>query len=116
MASASIYVLPAYYEPFGLSVLEAALSGCALVLGDIPSLREIWRDAALFVAPDDHASLARAIRRLADDEALRRVLAGRARRRARVLSPARMARHYHAAYATLLYDARRQSRTVLCAS
>ncbi len=32
--------LPARYEPFGLSVLEAALSGCALVLGDIPSLRE----------------------------------------------------------------------------
>ena len=39
---AGIYALPALYEPFGLSVLEAALSGCALVLGDIPSLREIW--------------------------------------------------------------------------
>ena len=38
---------------FGFSVLEAALSGCALVLGDIPSLREIWGDAALFVPPDD---------------------------------------------------------------
>ena len=49
----SIYALPARYEPFGLSVLEAALSGCALVLGDIPSLREIWDGAALFVDPDD---------------------------------------------------------------
>ena len=28
-------------------------AGCALVLGDIPSLREIWDDAALFVPPDD---------------------------------------------------------------
>ena len=37
-ARAGIYALPAVYEPFGLSVLEAALSGCALVLGDIPSL------------------------------------------------------------------------------
>jgi glycosyltransferase involved in cell wall biosynthesis len=35
LASASVYVLPAKYEPFGLSVLEAALSGCALVLGNI---------------------------------------------------------------------------------
>ena len=34
--------LPARYEPFGLSILEAALSGCALVLGDLPSLRELW--------------------------------------------------------------------------
>ena len=50
-ARAAIYALPARYEPFGLSALEAALSGCALVLGDIPSLREIWGDAALFVPP-----------------------------------------------------------------
>ena len=47
---AAIYALPARYEPFGLSVLEAAASGCALVLGDIPSLRENWADAAVFVA------------------------------------------------------------------
>ncbi len=39
------------YEPFGLSVLEAALSGCALVLGDIPSLRENWDGAADFAEP-----------------------------------------------------------------
>ena len=57
-ARAGIYALPAVYEPFGLSVLEAALSGCALVLGDIPSLREIWGDAALFVPPSDHEALA----------------------------------------------------------
>lgn len=55
-ARASIYALPARYEPFGLSILEAALSGCALVLGDIPSLRETWNDAAIFVAPSDHTA------------------------------------------------------------
>src|SRR5690606_16056187 len=49
LARASIYALPAQYEPFGLSALEAALSGCALVLGDIPSLREVWGNAACFV-------------------------------------------------------------------
>jgi glycosyltransferase involved in cell wall biosynthesis len=48
MARAGIYAFPALYEPFGLSVLEAAASGCALVLGDIPSLRENWEGAALF--------------------------------------------------------------------
>ena len=52
LAKAAIYVLPARYEPFGLSVLEAALSGCALVLGDIGSLRENWQGAALFVNPN----------------------------------------------------------------
>jgi glycogen(starch) synthase len=53
----SIYVLPARYEPFGLSVLEAAMAGCALVLGDIASLRELWLGAAVFVHPDDSRGL-----------------------------------------------------------
>src|SRR5690606_8377688 len=53
LGRASIYVLPARYEPFGLSALEAALSGCALVLGDIPSLREVWGPAATYVDPAD---------------------------------------------------------------
>ena len=51
MRRAGIYALPARYEPFGLSVLEAALCGCALVLSDIPSLRENWDGAAVWVAP-----------------------------------------------------------------
>src|SRR5437763_1195715 len=48
-ARAGIYLFPALYEPFGLSVLEAALAGCALVLGDIGSLHDLWHDAAVFV-------------------------------------------------------------------
>ncbi|HVT07012.1 MAG TPA: glycosyltransferase family 4 protein, partial [Polyangia bacterium] len=57
-AAAAIYALPARYEPFGLSVLEAAQHGCALVLGDIDSLRENWDGAALFVDPGDAGALA----------------------------------------------------------
>jgi glycosyltransferase involved in cell wall biosynthesis len=63
-ASAAIYALPARYEPFGLTILEAALSGCALVLGDIPSLREIWEGAAVFVPPDDDQALVTCLRDL----------------------------------------------------
>jgi glycosyltransferase involved in cell wall biosynthesis len=83
MGRAAIFAHPARYEPFGLVVLEAALAGCALVLGDIPSLREQWDGAALFVAPGDDAALAAALQTLIDDEELRRALASRARRRAR---------------------------------
>ena len=50
LGHASIFVAPARYEPFGLTILEAAAAGCALVLGDIPSLRENWAGAAVFVA------------------------------------------------------------------
>ncbi|HWC00127.1 MAG TPA: glycosyltransferase family 4 protein, partial [Bryobacteraceae bacterium] len=61
---ASIYALPARYEPFGLSVLEAAITGCGLVLGDIPTLRELWEPAALFVPPDEPETLRHALREL----------------------------------------------------
>src|SRR5690606_23491906 len=61
MSHAAIYALPAKYEPFGLSILEAALSGCALVLGDIPSLSEIWGQHALYVDPNSEDELAETI-------------------------------------------------------
>ncbi len=95
---AAIYALPARYEPFGLSVLEAALSGCALVLGDIPTLREVWGDAAEFVLPDDHAALAATLNALIDDAEARGEFARRAHARAAELSPDRMAAGYRKAY------------------
>jgi glycogen(starch) synthase len=95
---AAIFVLPARYEPFGLSALEAALSGCALVLGDIPSLREFWDAAAIFVSPDDANALSRALNYLIANPELREALASRARARALQFSPQRMAEEYLGAY------------------
>jgi glycosyltransferase involved in cell wall biosynthesis len=67
LARASIYVHPARYEPFGLAILDAALAGCALVLGDIPSLRELWHDAAIFVPTEDAARLSRELTALIEN-------------------------------------------------
>jgi len=102
MRTASIYCLPARYEPFGLSVLEAALSGCALVLGEIPSLCELWSDAAIFVHPDDQSGLTRILRQLADDERRRKQLAQLAAQRARRFTAERMAVAYLDMYEQLL--------------
>ena len=94
LARTSIYVLPARYEPFGLSILEAALCGCALVLGDIPSLREIWADAAVYVDPDDRQRLAAELERLIRDSRVRNEMSRRAQLRAQDFSPQRMVREY----------------------
>ncbi|RJP14333.1 MAG: glycosyltransferase [Candidatus Abyssobacteria bacterium SURF_5] len=98
MGRAAIYALPARYEPFGLSVLEAALAGCALVLGDIPSLRELWDEAALFVPPDDDATLQEALDCLTSNTPFRNKFARRARARALQFSPEHMAREYLSLY------------------
>lgn len=97
-ARAAIYAHPARYEPFGLSVLEAAMSGCALVLGDIPSLRENWDGAALFAAPDDELALGAALTALIEDAALRARMGEAARERAREFSAARTVGAYLSLY------------------
>ena len=102
LARAAVYAAPARYEPFGLGILEAARAGCALVLGDIPSLREVWGDDALFVDPWDDEALAAALRAVIADDARRASLAAGARRRALTYTPERMAAGYVAAYERLL--------------
>jgi glycosyltransferase involved in cell wall biosynthesis len=110
---ASIYALPARYEPFGLSVLEAALAGCALVLGDIGSLREVWGSAALFIPPDDPEQLAEALNRLSRDRQLRTRLASAAYLRAQQYSQSAMGAGYWHAYQTLLVEAALPARAAV---
>src|SRR4051794_26126786 len=66
-AARPIYASAALYEPFGLSVLEAAQAGCALVLSDIATHREIWGAAAIFVPPNNPAAFASAFKDLIAD-------------------------------------------------
>jgi len=116
LARASIYAMPAKYEPFGLSILEAALSGCALVLGDIPSLREHWDGAALFVAPGDRDALAAALASLIADAPRRERWGRRARVRGTEFTAARMTDAYKRLYADLCAEAARPARSAPCAS
>ena len=98
LAESAIYALPARYEPFGLSALEAGLCECALVLGDIPSLREVWGEDAVFVDPEDADGLADTLNRLMADDDWRTEMGQRARQRALGYSPSKMVDRYLAAY------------------
>jgi glycogen synthase len=101
---ASIFISPAHYEPFGLSILEAALAGCALVLSDIPSLREIWSQAALFISSDDPDQIASVLKKLASDISTLEEHSARARARALEFTPERMCRNYLALYERLVTE------------
>jgi glycosyltransferase involved in cell wall biosynthesis len=102
MAARPIFASAALYEPFGLSVLEAAQGGCALVLSDIATHRELWDGAALFVDPRDDAAFASAVNDLLDRHEERERLGQIARERARQYSPQRMAREMAGLYARVL--------------
>jgi glycosyltransferase involved in cell wall biosynthesis len=68
------------------------------VLGDIPSLREVWGDAALYADPFDGAAIGRAVRDALDDAS---ALGAAARRRAAGYTTDAMAEAYAATYGRL---------------
>jgi glycosyltransferase involved in cell wall biosynthesis len=103
MRKAGIFVSPAVYEPFGLTVLEAASSGCALVLSDIPTFRELWEGAATFVNPRDGDQIASTLNELSRDAALRETLQAAAKERAARYTLTAKADAYERLYREMLH-------------
>ena len=105
LSAQPIFVSTARYEPFGLAVLEAAQAGCPLVLADIPTLRELWGGAALFVPVDDDAALAQSLAHLIADPQARENLGQAARERSQSYSVEAMCAGMLAVYRSLMPSA-----------
>jgi glycosyltransferase involved in cell wall biosynthesis len=75
-------VFPSFLESFGHPLLEAMLAGTPIIAADIPSLREVAGDAALYFDPHEPAELARTVDRLAKDTELARASVERGTSRA----------------------------------
>lgn len=112
LSRAGIFAHPALYEPFGLAVLEAARAGCALVLSDLPTLREIWDGAALFASPHDADHFRHQLSRLIAHPDERDALAKAARARAVQFEPRAMATAYRALYVDLVRSYLSKERAV----
>jgi glycosyltransferase involved in cell wall biosynthesis len=102
LSARPVFVSAALHEPFGPAVLEAASAGCALVLSDIPTYRELWEEVAVFVDPRDEDGFARAIGNLVGDDFERAVLGRAARERAARYTPDAMAAQMASLYRSLL--------------
>jgi glycosyltransferase involved in cell wall biosynthesis/ADP-heptose:LPS heptosyltransferase len=68
---ARAHVLSTAEETFGRTVLEAMACGCPCVLQDLPVLREVTADSAVFVDFNDTAAAGAALHAMCVDDALR---------------------------------------------
>lgn len=75
--SATCFVFPSREEGFGLPVLQAFEAGCLVIASDIPPLREVAGNAALFADPGHAKDFAEQMMRILEDAKLRERLRAR---------------------------------------
>jgi glycosyltransferase involved in cell wall biosynthesis len=110
MRSADLFVLPSLWEGLSMAALEAVCIGMASVASDIPSNREAFGDAAVFVPATEVGAMTEGIRRVLENQDLASRLRHNALARARMLSVESMVDDYE----RLICGTRlRESRTSL---
>jgi glycosyltransferase involved in cell wall biosynthesis len=68
--TASAFIYPSLFEGFGMPVLEAMAAGVPVACSDIPPLREVAGECAIFFDPNDDTQIEQAMVRVVEDSSL----------------------------------------------
>jgi len=101
---ATLFIMPSYYEGFGLPVLEALNCGCPVICSKKGSLPEIAGDAALYVDPDDIDNILESIKRLYSNKNLQNQLRDKGFKQAHKFSWEKTAQQTILVYQKLIND------------
>jgi len=102
--SAKIFFFPSWVEGFGLPVLEAMASGCAVITGDRSATAEVAGDAAVKVSPYDVSAMTDALLEVNSGIEVREKLIRAGRERVATFSWAKTAEATLTAYRESLSD------------
>jgi glycosyltransferase involved in cell wall biosynthesis len=101
MRESDVFLLTSQWEGFGLVVAEAMATRLAVIVSDIPGVREVAGEndkTALLVNPSEVEDVAQALRRLLMDEDLRDRIAKEGKERSQMFCINKMAQKYLALY------------------
>lgn len=101
---ADLFVLPSFYEGFGVPVLEAMMCGCPVITSNVSSLPEVADDAAVLIDPYDIDQLTLALEKVLDDPKLRQSMSSRGLINARRFSWGKVVRETLDLYERILRD------------
>jgi len=99
---ARILIQPSYAEGFGFTVLEAMACGCPVVVSDIPAMREVVKDAGLYIAPSPSKNQIREIAALIASHAMRTTMTRLGYRRAAMYSWNKTAEKTYSLYTKIM--------------
>jgi len=91
----TLYLLPSYYEGFGMQLLEAMTYKTPMLVSDIPVLREIGADAAFYIGTSPE-EIAKGITELVEDDARRKSIIPAGQKRLKDFSWPKVAREVFA--------------------
>ena len=95
------YIFPSLSEGFGLPGLEAMAYNTPVIVSDIPVLKEIYGDAALYFNPRSEIDIAAKIRQIISGESLPKLLIRKGKERVKKFSWEKMAKETLAVYNSL---------------
>jgi glycosyltransferase involved in cell wall biosynthesis len=90
--AATALVLPSREEGFGLPILQSFEANCAVISSDIPALKEVGGDAALYADPGDAKGFAKHMLKLLKDQKLKTSLVKKGQERIKLFSWERAAK------------------------
>jgi glycosyltransferase involved in cell wall biosynthesis len=99
---ARAFLFPSLYEGFGLPPLEAMAHGTPVLTSNVSSLPEVFGDSALLVNPEKVFEIARGIRQILTDDALRARLIRAGEERVKMYSWDRAARQLEEVYRAVM--------------
>ncbi len=83
---AAAFILPTFYEGFGLPIVEAFACGCPVITSNVASVPEVAGDAAILIEPGSQTALTEAMRRILRDALLKENLRQKGLARAQLFS------------------------------
>lgn len=102
---ATVFVMPSLYEGFGLPILEAMSCGCPVITSKEGSLKEVAGDAAFYVDAYETESIGKGLKKVFEDEKLRKELSDKGIKQAGKFSWKNTARETADAYGRAVKNA-----------
>jgi len=98
LAVSDVYISSSRREGLSLSVLEAMASGLPVIATDVGGVRDLARDNGILIADNDEDALLAAMKKIKDNDALRRFMGKKSLEMVRDYSAPEMALKYAALY------------------